>query len=184
MVTILSDNKDTLSIRLLEKRDLESARTLHNDHDTLLNLYDINHVSELNQQAWFEKISQASKCLRYSIFKNDCKELLGIFKIDHIDHINKSVCFGLDIAVKFRGNGYAKNIYKYFMDFYFLNLYMHRIYLSVIDCNDIAKNLYTSLGFVEEGRMREALYRNGQFNDLIYMSILKQEYLSSKNSIN
>lgn len=177
MITLPINLSESLIIRLLEQKDLESARTLHNDHSTLLNLYDITHVSEVNQSLWFDKISRSNSSFRYSILNANDNEFVGIFKIDNLDHINKSVCFGLDINKKFRGRGYSKKIYKYFISFYFDNLGMNRIYLSVLSSNILARKIYKSLGFIEEGNMREAIFRDGHYVDLIFMSILKHEYL-------
>ena len=38
--------------------------------------------------------------------------------------------------------------------------------------------LYKKLGFKEEGIMREAFYRSGQWHDVHVMGILKREYMN------
>lgn len=35
---------------------------------------------------------------------------------------------------------------------------------------------YLKCGFKEEGRMRQKLFKNGRYNDVIKMAILKEEY--------
>ena len=164
-------------IRLIEKRDIELARQLHNDDSTLFQLTDVTHVSECQQEKWFETVSLSNKSRRYSIFHANSGSFIGIFRLDNIDYINRNLCVGLDIVSEMRGRGFAKGIYKYFMDYYFLQHGFQRLYLTVLSDNKIALNLYSSLGFVEEGRQREAIFRNGKFIDLICMSVLSHEYI-------
>ena len=38
-----------------------------------------------------------------------------------------------------------------------------------------AKRSYEKAGFVEEGRLREAVYKHGKYDDVIVMSILRSE---------
>ncbi|WP_306432182.1 GNAT family N-acetyltransferase [Staphylococcus haemolyticus] len=53
---------------------------------------------------------------------------------------------------------------------------MHKVDLKVFSFNDKAINLYKKLGFKEEGRNREAIYRNGFYQDIINMGLLENEY--------
>jgi RimJ/RimL family protein N-acetyltransferase len=165
-----------LLIRVMERQDIEFARKLHNDDSTLLRLSDIEHISEVQQEAWFQSISTSKKSKRYTILDADSLKWIGIFRVDMIDLVNRSVCVGLDIAVEMRGKGYAKEIYRYFLDYYFLHAGMHRLYLAVLETNAIARNLYGELGFEEEGRHREAIYRDGKYVDLIWMSMLREKF--------
>ncbi len=53
---------------------------------------------------------------------------------------------------------------------------LHRVSLDVLSINPRARILYESLGFVEEGRLRET-HRDGDFwCDTIVMAILEEDY--------
>jgi RimJ/RimL family protein N-acetyltransferase len=52
-------------------------------------------------------------------------------------------------------------------------LNLHRVFLKVFTFNERAVKLYEKLGFVTEGKMREALYREGTWHDMM-MSILQK----------
>jgi diamine N-acetyltransferase len=52
----------------------------------------------------------------------------------------------------------------------------HRFYLDVVEDNLRARHLYQSLGFIEEGILREATQRDGQWLSLVLMSVLNREY--------
>jgi RimJ/RimL family protein N-acetyltransferase len=58
----------------------------------------------------------------------------------------------------------------------FEKLAAHRLWLDVRQKNERAYNLYRSEGFVEEGILRECILYNGNYESLIIMSILKDEF--------
>ena len=47
---------ERLEIRLLERKDLENVRKLHNDPETLKWLSDTHVVSQSEQILWFQKL--------------------------------------------------------------------------------------------------------------------------------
>jgi RimJ/RimL family protein N-acetyltransferase len=77
-----------------------------------------------------------------------------------------------------RGKGYGSEALKLLLQFAFLELNLHRIGLDVISYNEPAIRSYIRSGFSEEGRVREAIYREGKRYDRIYMGLLKQEWLA------
>ena len=170
------DQTANLTIRIMERRDIEDARRTHNDLSTLLQLTDVDHVSEAQQEQWLQSISLSPKCRRYTIIETATCDFVGIFRVDQIDWKNRSTCVGLDIAADKRGNGYAIETYDYFFSYYFNHCGMNRLYLAVLETNEVARDLYAKLGFVVEGKGREAVFRNGKFVDYIWMSLLKREY--------
>lgn len=73
-------------------------------------------------------------------------------------------------------NGYGTEAMRLMMLNGFHNLNLHAIRLKVIDQNTRAIRCYKKLGFVEEGRMREAQFHDGGYLDVILMSILRSEW--------
>ncbi len=167
---------DGLIIRILEERDLEAARNLHNDDSVLLLLTDIRHISQLEQDSWYESISRSRTSRRYSILLEETGEFVGLFRLDHLDLQNRSAMVGLDIAQTFRGRGYAQIIYRYLLNYLFGQMGLNRLALVTLETNQPAIELYRSIGFVEEGRARQAIWRDGGFRDLIHFGLLCEEY--------
>lgn len=56
---------------------------------------------------------------------------------------------------------------------------LHRVFLTVSDCNSGAIRSYEKLGFKVDGRMRDACLRDGRYHDKIIMSILSHEWPKS-----
>ena len=103
-------------------------------------------------------------------------DFLGIIRMDSIDSNNRSVRVGLDIDPNQRGQGFGSLAFKALLSFCFDHWNQHRVWLCVLEDNKIAKKMYDNLGFKEEGRYRESIFRNGKYVDYIVMSILESEY--------
>jgi RimJ/RimL family protein N-acetyltransferase len=74
------------------------------------------------------------------------------------------------------GRGYGSDATNIILRFAFQELNMHRVTLAVFGYNTRAKRAYEKVGFVEEGRERRILNRNGRRWDGIFMGILRSEW--------
>lgn len=52
----------------------------------------------------------------------------------------------------------------------------NRVFLRVHAPNRRAISTYEKAGFVQEGRMRQAVYKNGEYQDMLFMSVLLSEW--------
>jgi RimJ/RimL family protein N-acetyltransferase len=59
-------------------------------------------------------------------------------------------------------------------------LNLNRVFLRVYAENVRAKRAYDKAGFVEEGRLREGVYKYGKYDDVIVMSVLRSEWVIRK----
>lgn len=172
--------KDGFRIRLLEREDLEFALNLREDSSTNRFLGTFCLLNMERQKRWFEGLQtdNTRQFLVFEKFATEAKdwERVGLVRISEIDFINRSMCVGGDISPQFRGKGYAKKMYGLIFHLGFNEMNMYRLWLLVMENNEVAKNLYKKIGFVEEGRQRQAVFRSGEYHDYIMMSILKGEY--------
>jgi RimJ/RimL family protein N-acetyltransferase len=162
-------------IRVVEPRDLESMRALRNDPSTWINLTDVRLITAPMQERWFARIAEAAD-RKYFIVSDAEHDFIGIVRCDEMDHVNRSMRIGCDIAPELRGKRYGSRVFDLLLKYSFDFLNMHRLWLLVIDTNQVAIHLYASKGFREEGRYRDALFRDGRYHDYILMSILEHEY--------
>jgi RimJ/RimL family protein N-acetyltransferase len=105
---------------------------------------------------------------------------LGQVDLHHMDYKNRCASLGIVIGRKERLNqGYGKEAVKLLTWFAFQSLNFNRLELDVYDFNERAYRCYLRCGFKEEGRLRQKVYRDGKFRDVIQMAILKEEYESN-----
>lgn len=169
------------SLRPVDYEDLGFLMDLRNHPETRKFLGNSGKVSMDGQKKWFSKL-QTVDDKQYFIFQfkklhSDKIEKIGMIRIHDIDQTNKNMGVGGDICPSYRGKGYGKVMYDLIFKLGFEKMKMHRLWLSVIEFNTVARNLYKKKGFVETGVQREAIFQNGKYYNYIYMDILAREYL-------
>jgi RimJ/RimL family protein N-acetyltransferase len=93
------------------------------------------------------------------------------------DRLNGSVGFGLMIGDRAaRGGGLGVDAVNAMVDFCFGQLRCERVWLVTDSANLRAQHVYEKAGFAHEGRLREAFYQDGRFQDDIRMAMLRSEW--------
>lgn len=169
---------EDIGFRPIEFEDLEILRRLHNDMSTLLQLGSVEMFTAEEQENWWKSLSRNRRVQRHSIVKISENKVVGICKFQVIDHINRNCEIGVDIFPAFRGKGFGKKSYQMILEYLFMHFNMHMVYLRVGDFNLHAKKLYESIGFVETGRFKEYLYRDGRYWDYILMTLTMNGYMT------
>lgn len=81
-----------------------------------------------------------------------------------------------------KGQGYGRACVRLLAEMAFRDLGAHRFWLDVKGRNARAQALYRRLGFVEEGRLRDAVRTSEGFDDLIVMSMLEGEHTTRRTA--
>jgi len=157
----------SLSLRNITNDDLQWLVDLHNDPLVLRNVTDPNPIDMVDQKKWFTSINENPRQERM-IFEIRGRPA-GIAKFYDIDQTNHCCVLGADLHKDFRGKKLSKFMWNLMLDYCFNQLHMHRVSLTVAEYNVIAKHVYSSLGFKEEGRLCQSLYRDGHYFDQVCM---------------
>lgn len=165
-----------ISMRPVESQDLEKIRNLRNEQSTWQYLSDASLISEGMQHQWFDNLTRTLDERYYTIEKKEFGEFLGVIRTDQIDLKNRSIRVGCDIVPEERGKGFGTMTFEMLLKYFFIYNSYHRLWLCVLENNEVAKKLYNNVGFKEEGRLRAAIWREGKWMDYIVMSILEEEY--------
>jgi RimJ/RimL family protein N-acetyltransferase len=116
--------------------------------------------------------------VNYAIETSDA-EFLGGIGLMHIDQRNHSAELGIGIArVEDWGRGFGTEATILMLRHGFEELNLHRIHLRVYEYNARGQRSYTKVGFVEEGRLRQAHFRHGAWHDVVLMGILADEFFT------
>jgi RimJ/RimL family protein N-acetyltransferase len=62
--------------------------------------------------------------------------------------------------------------------FAFEEMNLNRVELHVYDFNLRGQAAYRKCGFVEEGRMRQAHFSEGKWDDVVVMAVLRDEWVA------
>jgi RimJ/RimL family protein N-acetyltransferase len=103
--------------------------------------------------------------------------LIGFCGLHSTRFHNGDAFVGIGIGEpEYRGCGYGTDAMRVLLRYAFQEIGLYRVSLTVFDYNPRAIRAYEKVGFRLEGRVREALNRDGSRTDIRYMGILKPEW--------
>ncbi len=124
-------------------------------------------------EQWLSTRATAAGRADWAIVAVDDGRFLGEVVLSDIDIDNRSGGFRIALAgPEEYGRGYGTEATRLVAEFAFGVLALHRLGLEVFDFNARAVATYRRCGFVEEGRMRDALRWDDGWHDTIVMGLL------------
>ncbi|SKC84595.1 GNAT family N-acetyltransferase [Maledivibacter halophilus] len=167
-----------IRLRKLSTNDYITYHDWRNDIEVMkttspqLDMYTLEETEQ-----YISAIASQSNAKGYIIEYKETGQSVGIVSLINIDYKNRSAECIIDIGVKdMWGKGIGTAAISLILEFAFNELNLHRVYLQVFSFNERAIKLYEKMGFIHEGKFRQALYRRGKWHDIVIMSILKNEY--------
>ncbi|KAI8280737.1 hypothetical protein K4K59_008481 [Colletotrichum sp. SAR11_240] len=89
---------------------------------------------------------------------------------------HRSTTIGISLAADYQNQGYGKETINWALDWAFRFGAFHSVRIATSSFNERAQSLYLKLGFVEEGRDREAFWFDRKWHDVIRYSMLEHEW--------
>jgi len=89
----------------------------------------------------------------------------------------------LRIVVAEPGRGLGREVLRLVMDKVFREFGAHRLWLDTYADNTRAQHVYRSVGFSQEGVLRECKKWGDQYRSLVLMSILESEYRAARRDV-
>lgn len=171
-------------LREVEEKDLELLVQWRNDPENNKWFFNARPLTLDGQQKWLESVRN-DPWREFFIITSMPENLkpVGTIGLCHIDHEHRCAEFGnLLIGEETdRGKGYTKEAVRLVLDHAFFDLGLNRLYLEVFSHNHVAISFYKRRGFVIEGVLRNARFKNGRYLNVIIMGLLKYEYLEAKH---
>lgn len=169
---------DRLIIRFVARRDLPMIRKWLEDKEGRLFL-----LSRLvSPQQTLEEIYDAENNILGLICLKD-KTPIGLIAYLDIDEYHRKAELRKMIGVlKERGKGYGNEATKAWVEYGLFTLNLEKIYLTTINTDIKNIRINEALGFRVEGLLRNELMIDGEYHDVLQMSLLK-EWIINKESI-
>jgi len=142
----------------------------------------IRYISEALEERWFERAldgmaGPTPSLLHFVIETHDGHVPIGMVSLDSINWRDREAEVGIIIGESAQwGHGYGSDAMCTILTVAFKWYQLHRVHLRVIADNARAIRSYEKCGFQLEGRLREAAWVDGEYRDVLVMSILDREY--------
>lgn len=173
---------ERVRLRATEREDVKNFYVWVNDPDVTRYLSLYLPMSTVDEENWFNSMtqrSQSEKTLVIEVRDGNGWKMIGNCGVFDIDTIGRLGEIGIMLGEKDEWDkGYGTEAMSLLVRHCFETLNFNRVYLRVYAENLRAKRAYEKAGFVEEGRLREAVYKNGKYDDVIIMSVLRAEWIA------
>lgn len=157
---------------------LEALWSADSEYSRLLDWDPARRFSVRNAQKWIEKNHEEESCYSFSIRTLSGDKIIGGIGLDGIGWTHGDCFVGIGIGSREDwGKGYGTDAMKIILRYAFTELNLRRVTLDVFEYNPRGVRSYEKAGFVVEGRQRGMLLREGRRWDVIYMGILREEWL-------
>jgi RimJ/RimL family protein N-acetyltransferase len=183
--TQLFEGRD-IRFGLIDPDETGKAFTRWNRDSEFMRLLDSNPTSFRSQrgmQKMLERDLENQKSDRqwFTIHTLADDKLLGDINLS-VDHWPSREAFvGLGIGERdFWGKGYGTDVMKIILRYAFTEVNLQRVTLNSFEYNPRAIRSYEKAGFRHEGRQRQLLNREGKRWDMLYMGILREEWMSEQ----
>ncbi len=125
----------------------------------------------------FESREASSLDDSFAIHREGEEEPIGVISLTNISKANASADLSVIVGdPQDRDKGLGTEAIRVILRYAFEDSELNRVGLSVFEFNEPAIHAYEKLGFKREGRLRQAVRRDGRFHDAILMSILASEW--------
>ena len=152
-------------------RDSVYARLLDSDPPRLWSKNQMKDWAEKKQKA------EAFHETDFMIYPLESDEAIGFVALDGIAWHHRSSWVGIGIGNReYWGQGYGTDALRILSRYAFEELDLYRLNLNVFSYNTRAIRTYEKVGYKIEGKMPEALHRDNQRWDLVFMGLLRDEW--------
>jgi RimJ/RimL family protein N-acetyltransferase len=169
-------------LRPPKRSDITNFLKWFNDPEVVHYLSMYLPMTEMAEEKWIEDAAsriQAGTSVYFIIeaTEGNSSRLLGTIGLHGISPKDHSASFGIAIGEKeYWGNGYGTEATRLILAYGFQQLNLHRIGSAALAYNERSIRLHKKVGFREEGRQREATYKDGRFHDHVGFGILRDEW--------
>ncbi|MFY0631396.1 MAG: GNAT family N-acetyltransferase [Flavobacteriaceae bacterium] len=177
---------ERIYLRLLKLTDLE-GNYVSWLNDPIVSQNNSHHIFPYSKESAEKFIKDAyvqKDKLVLAVCVKDNNVHIGNISLQKIDFFNQTAEFAIMLGEKeYWGKGYSKEAAELIIHHGFNTMNLRRIYCGTFENNVSMQKLAKYLNFAQEGRRREAFFKNGNFIDIVEFGLLKKEFYNKFNII-
>jgi len=167
---------ELVRLRAREESDLDHVYRWFNDWQTIRFLGTRYPRSRAFERKWLTAGDPAFSDAQFIVETLAETRPIGSLGLHHSAPENR--CAGLGIAIgetDFLDGGYGTDAMRVACRYGFEMMNLNRIELTVYDWNSRAIRVYEKVGFQHEGVLRDGMFKEGRWQQLVFMGLLKGE---------
>jgi len=167
-------------LRAFREDDLKNMVAWINNPMVTRYLAHMRPWSAVEERGWLERAMRNDDPTAATfVVESADGEYAGSIGLMQIDGRNRNAEVGIVIARPEEwGRGMGGEAMVLMLRHAFEEMNLHRVMLRVFTFNERALRSYLKIGFAEEGRLRENMFRHGTWHDTVLMGILAEEFFA------
>ncbi len=168
-------------LRAVEPGDAPLLAQCHNQPEVRDSFFIAFPTNIDRQGEEIKNLYERKEYVPFVICVKETGKAVGITAFHRVDLVSRAAVYSIRIADPVDwGRGYGSEVTRLMVAYGFETLNLNRIQLHVFVGNKRGLRAYEKVGFVKEGLLRQAMYRNDEYCDFYVMSILREEYYKKK----
>ena len=167
-------------LRPVELTDARLIQTWHNDPEIrrLARLGELP-VTYTKEEEDIKSARDSAAEIYLMIVEKSSDQSIGFVRLNFIDTVSRNMWLRMIIGnAEARGRNLAEDALRGVLAWLFFEQNVHRITLETYASNERAIRFFEKLGFRKEGIIREAVYVDGKYYDIVTLGILGREFVS------
>jgi UDP-4-amino-4,6-dideoxy-N-acetyl-beta-L-altrosamine N-acetyltransferase len=166
----------SIALRVIEYDDIELIRKWRNSSEVNEYFSNKDQITQLQQEKWYKSISTDNSCY-YFVVEFDGKPI-GLADIKKIDWRNNVAEVGLFLPSEEHQNSIIPYEIAFLqLDYCFNYLNIRKVVCQILDFNKRSIRFNKGLGYQIEGIQKKQVYHHGEYIDLIWMGLFKEEFI-------
>jgi len=172
--TIFLSGEEEVGLRAIEEEDAEFLRDGVNHPEVRVWMGNTKPQSLDDEQDFIEESVSSDDSVNLLICKDE--DAKGIISLTDQDREGKVGELGIWIHPDFHGNGLGTEAAELLTDHAFNQLNYHKIYARAQKQNRPSIGVWEKLGFRREGELRDHTYAQGEYQNVIYLGMLRGDW--------
>ena len=162
-------------LRLMREDDTDRIIKWRNSDFVRRNFIYQNPFTRESHDKWVKTMVDTGKVVQFIICTKKDRPVGSVYLRD-IDRNHNKAEYGIFIGEEDAlGKGYGTQAARLVIDYAFEELKLHKLMLRVLSENGQARKSYEKAGFVQEAYLKDEVFLEGQYKDVIYMAVLHKE---------
>ncbi len=160
---------------------IQSQWYADSEFSRLLDWDPARYFSAKSVEKWIEKEYENDRNISFTIRLLETDQVIGMIGLDGISWTHGDTFVGIGLGGRENwGKGYGTDAMKVILRYAFTELNLRRVTLDVFEYNQRGVRSYEKAGFVIEGRCRGMILREGRRWDVIFMGILREDWIKQE----
>lgn len=163
-------------LRLMDEGDTDLIIRWRNTDFVRRNFIYQKPFTRQGHTAWIREMIDSGKAVQFMICVKDTGKPVGSVYLRDIDHDHHKAEYGIFIGDREAlGKGFGTQAAGLMIRYGFEELKLHKVMLRVLAENLPARKSYEKAGFVQEAYLKDEVFLENHYKDVIYMAVIDGE---------